>query len=209
METASSGTDTVPHPLPRMVGTRRGGEMVQAEILHRTRARWPGRNKTRNRILRAGTSAEGCRGIPRKRGSGGGPAGAVRRPRDTPGGVLPPLPPWAKEVAPQGENLQGAARRVVAPLQRLRQITAKPDGGRGKPLPYEVVGKHSAAENRRAKFCEALRRVVAPYRRHGPWRAGGHMGPPLLCCPGRVPKENGQKTWENWRSSAEKNEKHP
>ena len=25
-----------------------------------------------------------------------------------------------------------------------------------------------------------------------------------LCRPGRVPKENGQKTWENWRSSAEK-----
>ena len=46
METASSGTDTVPHPLPRMVGTRRGGEMEQAEILHRIRARWPGRNKT-------------------------------------------------------------------------------------------------------------------------------------------------------------------
>ena len=28
--------------------------------------------KTRSRILRAGTFAEGCRGIPRKRGSGGG-----------------------------------------------------------------------------------------------------------------------------------------
>ena len=25
-----------------------------------------------------------------------------------------------------------------------------------------------------------------------------------LCRPGRVPKEKGQKTWENWRSSAEK-----
>ena len=71
--------------------------------------------KFRNRILCAGTSVEGCRGIPRKRGSGGGPAGAVRRPRDTPGGVLVPLPPWAKGLAPQGETLQGAARRVVAP----------------------------------------------------------------------------------------------
>ena len=61
-----------PHPLPRLVGTRRGSEIVPAEILHRTRAQWPGKIKTRNRILRAGTSAEGCRGIPRKRGTGGG-----------------------------------------------------------------------------------------------------------------------------------------
>ena len=44
----------VPHPLPRLVRTRRGGEMEQAEILHRTRAQWPGRNHTRNHILRAG-----------------------------------------------------------------------------------------------------------------------------------------------------------
>ncbi len=34
------------HPLPRLVGTRRGGETEQAEILHRIRVRWPGRNKT-------------------------------------------------------------------------------------------------------------------------------------------------------------------
>ena len=61
-----------PHPLPRLVGTRRGGEMEQAEILHRIRAQWPGRNHTRNRILRAGNFAEGCRGIPRRWGSGGG-----------------------------------------------------------------------------------------------------------------------------------------
>ena len=74
--------------------------------------------KTRNRTLRAGNFAEGRRGILRKWGSGGGPAGAVRRPRDTPGGVLPPLPPRAKEVASQGETLQGAARRVVAPYGR-------------------------------------------------------------------------------------------
>ena len=62
--------------------------------------------KPRNRILRAGTFAEEYRDNPRKRGSGGGSAGAVRRPRDTPGGVLPPLPPRAKEVAPQGETLR-------------------------------------------------------------------------------------------------------
>ena len=43
-----------PHPLPRLVGIRRGCKMVQAKILHRTRAQWPERNQTRNRILRAG-----------------------------------------------------------------------------------------------------------------------------------------------------------
>ena len=93
------------HPLPRLVGTRRGGKMAQAKILHRTRAQWPGRNEVRNRILRAGTFAEEYRDNPRKRGSGGGSAGAVRRPRDTPGGVLVPLPPRAKRLAPQGETL--------------------------------------------------------------------------------------------------------
>ena len=61
--------------------------------------------KPRNRILRAGTFAEEYRDNPRKRGSGGGSAGAVRRPRDTPGGVLVPLPPRAKRLAPQGETL--------------------------------------------------------------------------------------------------------
>ena len=70
--TASSGAPPIPHPLPRLVGTRRGGKMAQAKILHRTRAQWPGRNEVRNRILRAGTFAEGCRGISRKWGSGGG-----------------------------------------------------------------------------------------------------------------------------------------
>ena len=33
---------------------------------------------------------------------------------------------------------------------------------------------------RRAKPCEAARRVVAPYGRHGLRRSCGHMGPPLL-----------------------------
>ena len=70
---------------------------------------------------------------PRKfRGSGGGPAGAIRRPRDTPGGVLPPLPPQAKEVAPQGETLQGAARRVVAPYGR--HGSRRTGGHTGPPL---------------------------------------------------------------------------
>ena len=126
-----------PHPLPRLVGTRRGGEMEQAEILHRIRAQWTGRNHTRNRILRAGNFAEGCRGIPRRWGSGGGPAGAVRRPRDTPGGVLVPLPPWAKGLAPQGETLQGAARRVVAPSGCHGPWRT----GRSGTRPYGVPGK--------------------------------------------------------------------
>ena len=70
---------------------------------------------------------------PRKfRGSGGGTAGAIRRPRDTPGGVLPPLPPQAKEVAPQGETLQGAARRVVAPYGR--HGSRRTGGHTGPPL---------------------------------------------------------------------------
>ena len=85
----------------------------------------------------AGTSAEGRRGIPRKRGSGGGPAGAVRRPRDTPGGVLVPLPPWAKGLAPQGETLQGAARRVVAPSGCHGPWRT----GRSGTRPYGVPGK--------------------------------------------------------------------
>ena len=61
--------------------------------------------KTGNRILCAGTSAERCRGIPRKRGSGGGSAGAVRRPRDSPGDPLVSFPSLGKKLAPKGENL--------------------------------------------------------------------------------------------------------
>ena len=64
----------------------------------------PEKIKTGNRILRAGTPAEGYRGIPRKRGSGGGPAGAIRRPRDTPGDPLVSFPSLGKKLAPQGET---------------------------------------------------------------------------------------------------------
>ena len=70
----------------------------------------PKKIKTGSRILRAGAPAEGCRDNPRKRGSGGGPAGAVRRPRDTPGGVLPPLPPRKKELAQRAKPCE--ARRA-------------------------------------------------------------------------------------------------
>ena len=132
METASSGTDTVPHPLPRLVGTRRGGEMEQAEILHRIRAQWPGRNHTRNRILRAGNFAEGCRGIPRRWGSGG------------------------------GATMGGDAHRSP-PLAAFWSLCRR--GQRDSP--------------RRAKPCEAARRVIAPYGHHGPRKAGGSGDPSL------------------------------
>ena len=115
-----------PHPLPRLVGTRRGGEMEQAEILHRIRAQWPGRNHTRNRILRAGNFAEGCRGIPRRWGSGG------------------------------GATMGGDAHRSP-PLAAFWSLCRR--GQRDSP--------------RRAKPCEAARRVIAPYGCHGPWRTGG------------------------------------
>ena len=89
---------------------------------------------------------------PRKfRGSGGGPAGAIRRPRDTPGGVLPPLPPQAKEVAPQGETLQGAARRVVAPYGHHG-----PRGRAGR-CPAPTAWKESLPMNRREGQAPPLR----------------------------------------------------
>ena len=92
--------------------------------------------KTRSRILRAGNFAEGCRGIPRKRGFGGGPAGAVRRPQDTPGGVLVPFSPRKKELAQRAKPCE-AARRVVAPygrhgLRRAGGSGIRPYGGSGK-----------------------------------------------------------------------------
>ena len=80
--------------------------------------------------------------------------------------LLPRLVGTGKETRPTGRNPCEAARRVVAPygrhgprwargsgdppLQRLRRNTAKPDNGRGKPLPYGAVERHSPAEDRRA-----------------------------------------------------------
>ena len=93
------------HPLPRLVGTRRGVKRNRPKFCTVSGSGGPEEIKPRNRILRAGTFAEEYRDNPRKRGSGGGSAGAVRRPRDTPGGVLVPLPPRAKRLAPQGETL--------------------------------------------------------------------------------------------------------
>ena len=154
-----------PHPLPRLVGTRRSGEMVQAGILHRIRARWPGRNEARNRILRAGNLAEGYRGIPRNRGVRGR-TNWSRRELVSDGDVSLPrrsfgfFPIDGKETRPTGRNPPRGMKPVPKPagghrgppLRRLRQITAEQDNGRGKPLPYGMVVKHSAAENRRAAF---------------------------------------------------------
>ena len=100
-----------PHPLPRLVGTRRSGEMVQAGILHRIRARWPGRNEARNRILRAGNLAEGYRGIPRNRGVRGR-TNWSRRELVSDGDVSLPGDPlvsflsMGKKLAPRGETLR-------------------------------------------------------------------------------------------------------
>ena len=136
--------------------------MVQAKILRRTRAQWPGRNETRNRILRAGTFAEGRRGIPRKRGTGGGatmggdahrspPPAAFcllcrRGQRRSPRRAKPCEAARPTDVTAHG----GAGGHMGPPLQRLRRITAGRENGRGKPLPYKVPGKYTPAENWRA-----------------------------------------------------------
>ena len=153
--------------------------------------------QTRNRILRAGNFMEGRRGISRKRGSGGGPAGAVRRPRDSPGDPLVSFPSLGKKLAPQGETLQDAARRVVAPYgrhdpRRTGGSGTRPygdprlfpiHGGRGKPLPYGMAGKHSVAENRRAG---------RPVKRDLPFTGGTHpsAGPPPAATPPAPPADS-------------------
>ena len=91
--------------------------------------------KTRNRTLRAGNFAEGRRGILRKWGSGGGPAGAVRRPWDTPGGVLVPFSPRKKELAQRAkpslwnETLLKNGGRVRRPTPTLLHRMKPPSGG--------------------------------------------------------------------------------
>ena len=158
-----------PHPLPRLVGTRRSGEMVQAGILHRIRARWPGRNEARNRILRAGNLAEGYRGIPRNRGVRGR-TNWSRRELVSDGDVSLPrrsfgfFPIAGKETRPAGRNpvrrraessrptgVTVHGRRAGQETRPYGEPLAFPrHGGRGKPLPYGWKGKHSATEDRRA-----------------------------------------------------------
>ena len=83
--------------------------------------------KPRNRILRAGTFAEEYRDNPHKRGSGGGSAGAVRRPRDTPAAF------WS--LCRRGQRDSPAGRN---PQRRMKPIR-KPAGG-SETHPYSVSG---------------------------------------------------------------------
>ena len=65
------------------------------------------------------------------------------------------------------------------PLRCFGRITAESDNGRGKPLP-PFFGIFSV--NAGVSPFEAARRVVAPYGRHGPQRAGDPLWPPVPCC---------------------------
>ena len=157
-----------PHPLPRLVGTRRGGETVPTEILCRTRAQWPGKNHTRNRILRAGNFAEGCRGIPRRWGSGGGATMGGDAHRSPPPAAFCLLCRRGQRRSPRRAKPCEAARRVAAPYgrhgpRRTGGSGTRPygdprpfprHGGRGKPLPYGVAGRHSAGFIGRLPFTE-------------------------------------------------------
>ena len=131
------------HPLPRLVGNRRGCGTISTEILHCIRAQWPGRNETLLENRRADQE----------------------------------IRPYNTSSKIQQNRRTGG--HMGPPLRGFRQITAGRGNGRGEPLPYGMAGKHSAAENRRAKPCEAARRVVAPYGHHGPRWAGGSGDPPL------------------------------
>ena len=77
---------------------------------------------------------------PRKfRGSGGGPAGAVRRPRDTPGDPLVSFPSLGKKLAqrakpsPWNETLLKNGGRVRRPAPTTSQADHSRTGGRAAP----------------------------------------------------------------------------
>ena len=93
------------HPLPRLVGNRRGCGTISTEILHCIRAQWPGRNETRNRILRAGTFAEGRRGIPVNGGRGWRDYGRGRPSEPTPAARFASFAAVGKGGRPKGETL--------------------------------------------------------------------------------------------------------
>ena len=155
MGTAPSDAHSDPHPLPRLVGTRRGGEMVQANILRRPGPSGPEGINTWNRILCAGNFVEGRRGIPRKRGSGGGATMGGDAHRSPSPAAFWFLFRREKRNSPKGRNPPRGTKpfRTLAggsgdpPLQRFRRITAGRENGRGRPLPYGTVGKHSAPED--------------------------------------------------------------
>ena len=71
--------------------------------------------KTGNRILRAGTSAEGCRGIPRNGGEGGGATMGGDAHRSPPPAILWFLSHRWERNSPSRAKPCETARRVVAP----------------------------------------------------------------------------------------------
>ena len=140
--------------------------------------------KTQSRILRAGTFAEGCRGIPRKRGGGGGATMGGDAHRSPPPAAFWFLFRRGKRNSPKGRNpvrRRAESSRPTdvmvygqradlgsAPTSAVQAKYSKTGGragqetrpyggsggsqqnrenGRGKPLPYGTVGKHSAPED--------------------------------------------------------------
>lgn len=59
------------------------------------------------------------------------------------------------------------AGQETRPYRGVRRNTAEPDSGRGKPLPYETVGKHSLAENRRAAHGAVPTAISGPFIAYG------------------------------------------
>ena len=123
------------------------------------------------------------------RGAGGGPAGAIRRPRDTPGDPLVSFPSLGKKLAqrakpsPWNETLLKNGGRVRRPAPTTSQADhsrtggraatrGRPygdprplprHGGRGKPLPYGVNGETSPGRERAEKLTPASVSDTAPY----------------------------------------------
>ena len=142
MGRAPSGADTIPHPLPWLVGTRRGCKMAQAGILSRIRARWPGRNPNPGTVFCAPELLRRGVGVSPVNGGPGGPAGAMRRPRDIPGGVLVPFSPGKKELARRAKPYK--VRRAES--SRPTGVTAHGDGRVRRPAPTTFQANHSRTE---------------------------------------------------------------
>ena len=91
----------------------------------------------------------------------------------------------------------GDGRVWDPPLRRFRQNTAEPDSGRGKPLPYGVVGKHSPAEDRRAATRGRPYGGFRPFHRVRQYRigfisCGGHrIAHDRNCLVGAGPRRRG------------------
>ena len=113
--------------------------MVQAKILCRPGPSGPEGINTWNRILCAGNFAEGRRGIPRNRGSGGGATmGGDAHRSPPPGGVLVPFLPEKKELAQRAKpsarnktipNIGGRVRRPApTTFQADHSRTGKREG---------------------------------------------------------------------------------